>query len=138
MEATLSTPALLFPAVSLLLLAYTNRFLALAALIRQLHADYRLHGEMRVLEQIRSIRRRLYLIRNMQACGVVSLLCCTISMGCFYLGAMAAGAVCFGLSLALMAASLLLSAWEIRISTTTLEILLSDLEAGGVSGDKPR
>ena len=40
MEITFNTPALLFPAISLLLLAYTNRYLALANLIRKLHDEY--------------------------------------------------------------------------------------------------
>ncbi|MDX6767678.1 MAG: DUF2721 domain-containing protein [Candidatus Methylacidiphilales bacterium] len=130
MDITLSTPALLFPAVSLLLLAYTNRFLALATLIRQLHMAYERDREARLLEQIHHIRGRLYLIRNMQGSGVLSLLLCTLSMGAFYLGWDMTGAVFFGLSLALMALSLLLSVWEIHISTTTLEILLRDLESG--------
>jgi hypothetical protein len=128
MELDLSTPALLFPAISLLLLAYTNRFLALATLIRQLHKDYQEDHESHVLEQIRNVRWRLSLIRNMQGCGVMSLLLCTVSMGGIYLGLQQVGAVFFGLSLVLMVISLFFSVWEIHISTTTLSILLRDLE----------
>jgi len=128
MELDLSTPSLLFPAISLLLLAYTNRFLALATLIRQLHKDYQEDHESHVLEQIRNVRWRLSLIRNMQGCGVMSLLLCTVSMGGIYLGLQQVGAVFFGLSLVLMVVSLFFSVWEIHISTTTLSILLRDLE----------
>ncbi|NLD99070.1 MAG: DUF2721 domain-containing protein, partial [Fibrobacter sp.] len=67
MEITLSTPALLFPAISLLLLAYTNRFLALAALVRQLHGQYQQHPDDILFGQINNLRRRLKIIRNMQA-----------------------------------------------------------------------
>jgi hypothetical protein len=134
MELDLSTPALLFPAISLLLLAYTNRFLALATLIRQLHKDYQEDQESHVLEQIRNVRWRLSLIRNMQGCGVTSLLLCTVSMGGIYLGLQQAAAVFFGLSLVLMVLSLFFSVWEIHISTTTLSILLRDLEGKNLSG----
>lgn len=133
MELDLSTPSLLFPAISLLLLAYTNRFLALATLIRQLHKDYQEDHESHVLEQIRNVRWRLSLIRNMQGCGVMSLLLCTVSMGGIYLGLQQVGAVFFGLSLVLMVVSLFFSVWEIHISTTTLSILLRDLEDKNLS-----
>lgn len=134
MELNLSTPALLFPAISLLLLAYTNRFLALAALIRQLHKDYQEDHESHVLEQIRNIRWRLSLIRNMQGCGVMSLLLCTVSMGGIYLGWQQTAAVFFCLSLLLMVVSLFFSVWEIQFSTTALTILLRDLEDKEKSG----
>jgi hypothetical protein len=39
-QLSLTTPALLFSAISLLLLAYTNRFLAYASVVRNLHARY--------------------------------------------------------------------------------------------------
>jgi len=131
MEFSLTTPALLFPAISLLLLAYTNRFLALATLIRQLHQDYEKGKEERVLEQIRNIRRRLELIRVMQACGVLSLLVCTVCMFFAFAGWPGTAAGLFSASLALMCASLACSVWEIQISTGALQILLGDLEEKG-------
>jgi hypothetical protein len=79
-ELTLQTPSLLFPAVSLLLLAYTNRFLGLASLVRSLEGSYRQSREGRLLDQIRNLKRRLRLIRNMQLAGVLSLFCCTVTM----------------------------------------------------------
>jgi hypothetical protein len=75
MELMLTTPALLFPAISLLLLAYTNRFLALAALIRELYARYRAQPDPTLLGQLTNLRYRIVLIRNMQACGVASFFC---------------------------------------------------------------
>jgi hypothetical protein len=80
MELTLSTPALLFPAISLLLLAYTNRFLHLAALIRRLHSDYKTEADPLIIAQIDNLRHRLRLIKQMQALGVSSLLGCVLCM----------------------------------------------------------
>src|SRR6185503_11030544 len=85
MEITFNTPALLFPAISLLLLAYTNRYLALANLIRKLHDEY-MRGEKNhlLLKQIKILRVRINLIRVMQGLGVFSFLCCVITMYSVY------------------------------------------------------
>ena len=80
MDITLTTPALLFPTVSLLMLAYTNRFLTLAQIIRNLHARYQDEDDENLLGQITNLRYRVYLIRNMQIAGVLSLLFCVVSM----------------------------------------------------------
>ena len=81
MEITFNTPALLFPAISLLLLAYTNRYLALANLIRKLHDEY-MRGEKKnhLLQQIKILRVRINLVRLMQGLGVFSFLCCVVTM----------------------------------------------------------
>ncbi len=128
MDIPLSTPSLLFPAISLLLLAYTNRFLSLANLVRSLYADYQKNHEADVLAQIRNLRLRIGLIQGMQVSGVFSLLFCTLSMFLIYTGFSDSAALFFGLSLLLMIVSLFLSVWEIHISTVALKILLRDLE----------
>lgn len=130
MEITLTTPALLFPAVSLLLLAYTNRFLALAALIRSLHAAYKDNPEENVAAQMENLRYRVVLIRNMQALGVLALLACVVCMFVLFAGFAAAGKVLFGVSLVLLMISLALSVREIQVSVGALNLQLSDLEAG--------
>lgn len=130
MEITLTTPALLFPAVSLLLLAYTNRFLALAALIRSLHAAYKDNPEENVAAQIENLRYRVVLIRNMQALGVLALLVCVVCMFMLFAGFATAGKVLFGVSLVLLMISLALSVREIQVSVGALNLQLSDLEAG--------
>lgn len=76
MQISLTTPALLFPAISLLLLAYTNRFLALASLIRNLHARYMGEKDIKIKAQISNLRKRVILIRNMQLLGISSLFLC--------------------------------------------------------------
>jgi len=129
MEISINTPALLFPAISLLMLAYTNRFLALASLIRNLHAKYKDHSNKEgVIRQIRNLRLRLRLIRLMQFFGILSLILCVGSMFFVYEQLPFWAKSFFALSLVAMLISLLLSLSEIQISTKALEIELSDME----------
>ena len=128
MELNLTTPALLFPAISLLLLAYTNRFLTLANLIRELHARYKVEPDQITILQLRSLHLRVKLIKYMQALGVASLLFCVVCMFVLFEGWLQAGAFIFGFSLILMVSSLALSLWEIFISIDALNLRLSDIE----------
>lgn len=123
----LTTPALLFPAISLLLLAYTNRFLVLAQLIRQLHNQRQTKTEM-VIRQISNLRNRLTLIKAMQGLGVLSFLLCALSMLLIFLKLIIAAEWIFAISLGLLVLSLLCSLLEIAISTRAIEIELEDLE----------
>lgn len=125
---TLTTPALLFSAISLLLLAYTNRFLALAQLIRNLHAQYKQNADSVLLGQINNLRTRVHIIRYMQILGITSLLLCVLSMFLIYIGEPFWAEVIFGVALLLLIASLALSVWEIQISVKALDIHLSDIE----------
>ena len=126
---TLTTPALLFPAISLLLLAYTNRFLAVATLIRQLHSAFKKNPNTIIIGQIESLRQRVVLIRNMQAFGISSLFFCVLCMFLIFAGKHAFGEIVFGIALILLLISLALSLREIQISVKALNIQLSDLEA---------
>jgi hypothetical protein len=136
MELDLTTPALLFPAISLLLLAYTNRFLTLATLIRGLHSKYKEDPDKAILGQIRNLRLRVVLIRNMQALGVLSLLLCVVCMFLLFAQEIEIGRIIFGISLILLIASLAVSVYEIQISIKALEIQLSDMEVKGPSDRK--
>ena len=129
MELTISTPALLFPTVSLLMLAYTNRFLGLAAIIRKLHADWKVSPDPIFLDQIQNLRRRLRLIRDMQTMGILALLLCVVCMILLLMGLVVAAKWVFGASLALMTASLGLSLVEIQLSGGALSLHLRDIEA---------
>src|SRR5688572_3062665 len=114
MELTFNTPALLFPAISLLLLAYTNRFVAIANRVRKLHSEYKSNEnpEM-VIRQIKSLRQRINLIKYMQALGVFSFLGCVISMYCIYSNWTPAAKGVFSFSLLSLLTSLMLSLMEI-------------------------
>lgn len=131
MDINLATPALLFPAISLLLLAYTNRFLGLASLIRGLAARYQENRDRLLIGQIRNLRHRLTLIRRMQAFGVASIFVCVLCMFALFAGSALVGKVLFGISLILLMISLGLSFREIQLSTNALNIQLSTLESGG-------
>jgi Zn-dependent membrane protease YugP len=129
MEITLNTPALLFPAISLIMLAYTNRFLALAALVRNLHAKYVEDKKQPGLQnQIRNLRYRLRLIKNMQAFGIISFVTCIFCMLFIYLKIIIISEILFGLSLLFMMISLFISLLEIQLSNKALEVELSDME----------
>lgn len=128
MDITLNTPALLFPTVSLLMLAYTNRFLALAAIIRKLHADWKVSPDPLVEAQIRNLRRRLRLIRDMQTLGILSILLCVVCMFLLFKGLVSAANIVFGAGLVLMVVSLTLSLWEIQLSGGALNLHLKDME----------
>jgi hypothetical protein len=128
MELNITTPALLFPAISLLLLAYTNRFLALAALIRDLKAQYHRQPDARIITQIENLRTRVYLIRDMQGFGIASLLCCVVSMFLMFVGTMLGAQLMFGASLVLMVVSLIFTIREIKISVDALNVHLRDIE----------
>jgi len=136
-EITLTTPSILFPAVSLLLLAYTNRFLAIAAITRNLHERYRAEGSPSVKRQIDNLRRRLVLIRRMQATGIMSLIACILAVVFLFLKIRLLGETLFGLALVFMLASLLLCLREINLSGRALEIQLEDLE-NHENGEDPR
>lgn len=123
----LTTPALLFPAISLLLLAYTNRFLVLAQLIRQLHGQRDSLSDM-VFRQIVNLRSRIALIKWMQGLGVLSFILCSLAMLFLFLELPLLAEWSFGVSLFLLVSSLLCSLWEIAISTKAIEIELEDLE----------
>jgi uncharacterized membrane protein len=127
-ELTLITPTFLFSAISLLLLAYTNRFLSYAQLVRTLKDKYMEDHSALTRAQILNLRRRLSLTRNMQLMGVASLLLCVVTMFLIYIGAQLFSAWVFGMALVLLISSLSLSVAEIRISAKSLEIYLSDME----------
>ena len=127
-DLTLTTPALLFPAISLLLLAYTNRFLTLANLIRDLHARYRQDPHPRTRGQIDNLIYRIGLIRNMQVCGVASFACCVLCMGVLFTGQVLLGQWIFGASLVLLLASLALSLRELWVSIDALKLQVQDLD----------
>jgi hypothetical protein len=129
MEITFNTPALLFPAISLLLLAYTNRYLALANLIRKLHDEYmRKEKNHLLLKQIKILRVRINMVRQMQALGAFSFLCCVLTMFSIYQAWLTITSYAFAISLLSLLASLIISLLEISQSTKALEWELSDME----------
>lgn len=127
-ELPLSTPSLLFPAISLLMLAYTNRFLGLANVVRGLHANWKSTQEPMLLKQIHNLRKRIRIIKHMQTLGVLSLMMCVVSMTLIFFNHQPSAQITFGVSLILMLASLTLSLVEIQMSGTALDLQLRDVK----------
>jgi len=128
MQISVTTPALLFPAISLFMLAFTNRFLSLGGRVRSLHDQYRREKHETIIQQIENLRIRIHLTRRMQGYGVLSMLSCIFSMICIFQEWHMAGRIFFGASLLFLIVSLILSFLEIRISVRALDILLADME----------
>ena len=128
MELSLSIPALLFPAISLTMLAYNARYLAIAALIRQLHLKFQQTESKSIAAQVRKLRKRLTIIKNMQASAIVSFLLAVITMALIYLELATWAHLIFGISLFALMVSLILSLIEVQLSTKALSIQLKDME----------
>jgi len=131
MDISVNTPALLFPAISLIMLAYTNRFLALANIVRNLHDRYNVQtnsGKLILHAQIKNLKFRLRLVKNMQILGVISFLLSILSMYQIYMQYSEWARMTFASALILFAASLVLSLLELSKSTKSLELELSDME----------
>lgn len=128
MELNLTTPGLLFSAISLLLLAYTNRFLSIAKLIRALHTNYLETNDKGAKAQIKNLQKRIRLIKNMQILGIASLFLSVFCMVALFAGWILLGKILFGLSLILLLISLGMMMIEIQISVKALNIQLNDLD----------
>ena len=128
MDLTLSIPALLFPAISLTMLAYNARYLAIAALIRQLHQKFQETGSSSVSLQVKKLSKRLIIIKNMQATAIFSFLLAVITMSLIYVQLDFWANLVFGFSLLALMISLILSFIEVQLSTKALAIQLKDLE----------
>ncbi|MCL6263553.1 DUF2721 domain-containing protein [Craterilacuibacter sp. RT1T] len=123
----LATPGLLFPALCMLLIAYTNRFLALAGIIRNLCKEYQSARDRKIILQISSLRRRLRLTQYMQLCCMAALLGCVLALFSILMRRPHYAYYSFSTSISLMLASLLLSLYELKLSSDALNILLADL-----------
>lgn len=128
MDIDLTTPALLFSAISLIMLAYTNRFMSYAQLVRTLKEQYRANHSSVTAAQIANLRKRLYLTRAMQVTGTGSLLLCVVSMFFIYIQLYTVSVYIFGLAMLLLITSLTISVYEIYISVKALEIHLNDMD----------
>jgi len=137
MPLPITTPGLFFPAISLMMLAHTNRFLTLASLIRSLHDKYKNGGqEQHIIAQIRNLRKRMKLIRSLQIFGLLSFLLCSVCMCCIMYAWHTTADIIFVTSIGTFIVSLILSLLEIILSLEALEEELSDMEV--LSGKSKR
>jgi hypothetical protein len=138
MDFGYSTPALLFSAISLVMLAFSNRFHALAALVRELHAKWKERGDSAIAAQIRNLRLRIKIIVLMQIMGVTSFLLCVVSMLLIFAGRIFPAEFVFAASLVFLLAALGLSIAELSISARALDILLDEHDGGRDGGPRGR
>ncbi len=136
MEVTITTPALLFPAISVLFLAYANRYLAISKRTRELHSVYNKTQNFFAKKQVESLRKRIRLIITMQLFAVMGIICCVLTMGLVFFGLQLMATYTFLVGMLLIVLSLLISMWELLISTQALNIELQDIEGGPVSLQK--
>ncbi len=138
MDITINTPALLFPAISLVMLAYTNRFMALSSVVRKLHDEYQSSRDNKNLQlQIKNLQHRIKLVRRMQFFGVMSFLMAILCMYLIFIDKIESANIVFAISILLFAISLVISLIEILRSTNALELELNDIEEhkeNGLSG----
>jgi len=128
MDIAITTPALLFPAISVLFLAYSNRFLAIASRIREQHNLFNKTQSPIAKKQIDSLRHRIRFIVAMQLFAVVGIICCILAMGLIFYGLQHHGNLTFGFSMTFIVLSLLASVSELLLSTKALNIELEDME----------
>jgi hypothetical protein len=128
MELTLTTPALIFPAISLLFLAYTSRFLTLANLTRELYARYKAEPDPKIKGQLQNLRYRITLIRHMQIFGVLAFFGCVLCMFLLFAGLAMAGKYVFGASLICLLVSLGISMRELFVSIDALKLHIQDID----------
>jgi len=129
MQLTLSIPALLFPAISLTMLAYNARYLAIANLIRQLYKQFEATEAAPIKKQIDMLRKRLEIIKNMQASAIISFLLAAVTMFLVYVELSIWANIIFGISLVFLMVSLILSLIEVQLSTKALGIQLRNMES---------
>jgi len=128
MEVSINTPALLFPAISVLFLAYANRYLAIAKRTRELHSLYNKTQSFFAKKQVESLRKRIRLIITMQLFAVMGIICCVLTMGLVFFGLQLMATYTFLVGMVLIVLSLLVSMWELMISTQSLNIELENIE----------
>ena len=129
MDITINTPALLFPAISLVMLAYTNRFMALSSVVRKLHDEFEQNRTNQNLGlQIKNLQHRIKLVRRMQFFGVTAFLLALISMYLIYMDKVNSANIIFAIAIFCFGTSLVISLIEIMQSTRALELELSDME----------
>ncbi len=124
LKLELTTPAVLFTSISLLISAYTSRFLTLAQLVRQLDSQYRSEPHEVLLKQIKNIQLRINIIRYTQVMGGVSFFLCALATFLIFREQNKLGEFAFGASLVALMISLLLLIIEVQISVKALNVQL--------------
>ena len=123
----ITTPALVFPAISLLFIAYTNRLHTLSVLIRSMTKnDNKDLKNNETKDQLEILKKRVLYIKRMQVFGILSFIFCLFTIICLYIELDNIANYFFGLALFLLVASLLFALFETLQSTEALSIHLKN------------
>ena len=127
-EFSITTPAVIFSAVSLLYIGYTSRFIAISNLVRDLKKEFVISHDEIVIKQITNLRRRIEIIRNMQLLGILSLMLSILSMILLYKEWLWQGEMAFFVALCFLLLSMFFAIQEVLMSVDAINIDLSDIE----------
>ena len=126
-------PALLFPAIPLMMISFGNRYTSLASLIRKIHDLIVLNKHSKktaghYLDQITILTKRLKLVRAIQTLSGLSFLSNLFSIFASYLEEYQLALNSFGLGVLIFAIAILMFIYEIQLSTRALSKHLEDLK----------
>lgn len=128
MTLTLNEPALIFPAIAILMLGYINRYIGTAGVIRTFKKDYDSgYKHNNLTKQLDILKKRIELSRLMLTSASSALLFACLSMYLIFQDMQDAGQIIFGLSLIAMIISLIFSLYETSLSNKSLLIEVSDV-----------
>ena len=126
----ITTPAILFPAISLLFVAYTNRLHSLSVLIRAMTTEGSDESKTEhTEEQLDILQKRVTYIKRMQVFGILSFIFNLITIICLYINYDYLANYIFGFGLFMLSASLFFALLETLISTKALNIHLKNYKS---------
>ena len=123
-------PALLFPAIPLMMIVFGNRYSSLSKLIRDLHDRFLKEDEVRdkFTEQIELLTDRLFLVKSMQTLAGLAFIANLLTIFFRYIDVPSVAFSLFGVATILLSASILLFVIEIQKSSSALSKHISDLK----------
>ena len=134
MVLDLTTSALLFPAIPLLMITFGTRFTVVSELIRKIHDEYAADIDLddvrakRMLGEISALKKRLWMIQINQTLSSLSFFFNLLPMFALYMGNQNLAKTIFGIALALLMLAVVLFIIEISIAVRSLNLQLSDLD----------
>ena len=123
-------PALLFPAIPLMMIVFGNRYSSLSKLIRDLHDRVLKEDEVRdkFTELIELLTDRLFLVKSMQTLAGLAFIANLLTIFFRYIDVPSVAFSLFGVATILLSAAILLFVIEIQKSSSALSKHISDLK----------
>ena len=130
MNIDYTVTALMFPAIPLLMVVYSNRFHTLSRLIRELHDEhvYEKHIPAEWKKQFINLSRRISILRWTIMFAAFGFLFNMLTVFALYLNELFLARVIFGSCCLSMIISIIFFIREIQISTNALNLHMSDMD----------